>query len=265
MSFNAGPGLESGASSQGDFDSKCQEVTEGLENLSGSINNIRRLLKASNNNKSNSKFEERLKKSTENAAFEFKNFGEDIRALTEWDAKSLSPKQRFTQEKLNKEFSNIVNEFKALQRQAQEAKVQQRQTQSSLSEENETTPLMSEAQQQQYTQPRQQQQVLDVVNQDDVDFQSTLVSEREDEIRGIQQGITEINSIFKDLGTLVNEQGVQIDTVEENISNLAQNSENAAKQLNQANEYQKKRRNWSCCVLIVLIVVLTIILLVVSL
>lgn len=264
MSYSAGPDLERGQ--YGDFDSLCQGVTEGLEKLSGSINNIRRLLKASSNNRANSRFEDRLRKATEEASDEFRHFGEDVKVLSEWNPKQLSPTQRFTQDKLNKEFTNIINEFRTLQKNAQEVKIQQNANKASLQQEDENTPLMSESRQAYSSlQQQQQHQVLDVVNQDDVDFQTTLVTEREADIRGIEQGITEINSIFKDLGTLVNEQGAQIDTVEENISNLATNSENAAKQLNQANEYQKKRRNWSCCVLTFLVVVLTIILLVVSL
>lgn len=263
MSYNAGPDLERGQ--YGDFDGLCQGVTEGLEKLSGSINNIRRLLKASSNTRASSRFEERLRRATEEASDEFKHFGEDVKVLSEWNPKNLSPTQRFTQDKLNKEFTNIINEFRTLQKNAQEVKIQQQQAnKTSLQQEDENTPLMSESRQA-YSSLQQQHQVLDVVNQDDVDFQTTLVTEREADIRDIEQGITEINSIFKDLGTLVNEQGAQIDTVEENISNLATNSENAAKQLNQANEYQKKRRNWSCCVLAFLIVVLTVILLVASL
>jgi syntaxin 7 len=40
----------------------------------------------------------------------------------------------------------------------------------------------------------------------EIEFNETLISEREGEIQGIEQGITELNEIFRDLGMLVNEQ-----------------------------------------------------------
>lgn len=52
------------------------------------------------------------------------------------------------------------------------------------------------------TQRRVQIEVLD----NEIEYNETLISEREDEIRGIEQGITELNEIFRDLGMLVNEQ-----------------------------------------------------------
>jgi t-SNARE complex subunit (syntaxin) len=41
----------------------------------------------------------------------------------------------------------------------------------------------------------------------DLAFQESLVQEREHEIREIETGIHELNEIFRDLGTLVIEQG----------------------------------------------------------
>jgi hypothetical protein len=44
----------------------------------------------------------------------------------------------------------------------------------------------------------------------DLAFQESLIQEREDEIREIESGIHELNEIFRDLGTLVVEQGAMI-------------------------------------------------------
>lgn len=52
------------------------------------------------------------------------------------------------------------------------------------------------------TQRRIQIEALD----NEIEYNETLISEREGEIRGIEQGITELNEIFRDLGMLVNEQ-----------------------------------------------------------
>ena len=65
------------------------------------------------------------------------------------------------------------------------------------------------------------QQQLALAQQSEVDFQESLIVEREEEIRGIEQGITELNEIFRDLGTMVNQQGEMIDDIEVYVGNTA--------------------------------------------
>jgi hypothetical protein len=45
------------------------------------------------------------------------------------------------------------------------------------------------------------------VTPQEVEFQETLIAEREAEIREIETGIHELNDIFRDLGTIVEQQG----------------------------------------------------------
>ncbi len=45
------------------------------------------------------------------------------------------------------------------------------------------------------------------VTTQEVEFQETLIAERETEIREIESGIHELNDIFRDLGTIIQEQG----------------------------------------------------------
>ena len=40
----------------------------------------------------------------------------------------------------------------------------------------------------------------------EIEYNESLIAEREGEIREIEQGINELNEIFRDLGTLVTEQ-----------------------------------------------------------
>lgn len=51
-------------------------------------------------------------------------------------------------------------------------------------------------------QRRMQLQALD----NEIEYNEVMITEREGEIQGIEQGITELNEIFRDLGMLVNEQ-----------------------------------------------------------
>ena len=45
------------------------------------------------------------------------------------------------------------------------------------------------------------------VSAQELEFQETLIAEREAEIREIETGIHELNDIFRDLGTIVEQQG----------------------------------------------------------
>lgn len=51
----------------------------------------------------------------------------------------------------------------------------------------------------------QRQVQLDALD-NEIEYNELLISEREGEIQNIEQGITELNEIFRDMGMLVNEQ-----------------------------------------------------------
>lgn len=51
----------------------------------------------------------------------------------------------------------------------------------------------------------QRQAQMDVLDSE-IEYNELLISEREGEIQNIEQGINELNEIFRDMGMLVNEQ-----------------------------------------------------------
>lgn len=52
---------------------------------------------------------------------------------------------------------------------------------------------------------RQRQVQLEALDSE-IEYNELLITEREGEIQNIEQGITELNEIFRDMGMLVNEQ-----------------------------------------------------------
>lgn len=111
----------------------------------------------------------------------------------------------------------------------------------------------------------QEQVQQDQVNELDLQYHVALTEERNRQIEQVQNGIREVNSIFKDLGELVNLQGSQLDTVEENILHMSGNAYSADRELSKANEYQKRKSKWSCILLCALCVfVLVVVLAVLS-
>jgi t-SNARE complex subunit (syntaxin) len=245
------------------FDQLSEAVTSQLYELTANIKTVQKYIsklpEKATSGKTNveQEFSDLSQEVTEN----FKKGGELIKSLQDWDPRQLSNTQQFSQESLAKEYTSMLQQYRNLQREAAEKErklMQQAQTNLAAQGElnnpqvSETTPLMAH---------QQQQLKLDVVNQEEVDFLGSVVHDRETEIQDIERNITEVNAIFRDVGTLVNEQAPLLDTVEENVSNLAINTRNASRQLDQADAYQRKRRKWSCLLLTFLLVIVLIIVL----
>jgi t-SNARE complex subunit (syntaxin) len=108
---------------------------------------------------------------------------------------------------------------------------------------------------------QQSQEQLRLASQDEVDFQDSLIVEREAEIRNIEQGVTELNELFRDVAHIVNEQGEMLDTIHENVENTRTDTRGADLELRSAARYQRQARSKACCLLLILAVILTVIIL----
>lgn len=129
-------------------------------------------------------------------------------------------------------------------------------------EEGETGAPDSDVQLQQQQQLEEQSRLAD---QGEVDFQESLIIERETEIRNIEQSVGELNELFRDVAHIVHEQGGQLDIISENVQNVTQDTGGANTELRSASRYQKNARNKMCCLLVILAVILAIIVLAVVL
>lgn len=108
---------------------------------------------------------------------------------------------------------------------------------------------------------QQQQQLSQLAPQDDVDFQEALIIEREEEIRNIEQGVGDLNVLFKQVAQIVTEQGQQLITISDTVENINESTRGADVETRQAARYQKAARNKGCCLLLILAVIFTIVLL----
>lgn len=166
---------------------------------------------------------------------------------------------------LHRQYSKSLREFNERKR-AFPLKVDEK-TPLLASEEEGSHAEERQKQQQQQQQQQQQEQLedADLINETELQYHRMLTEERNREIEQAAEGIMEVNSIFKDLGALVHQQGEQLDLVEDNVAQLHSNTQQASRELNKANEYQRKKGKWSCIFLVALcIFVLVIVLAVIS-
>lgn len=128
---------------------------------------------------------------------------------------------------------------------------------------NEQTPLLlQDGQREQSPQQLQQHQLAqlqeDSVSQDELDFNTIIQRERSQQITRIHSAVQEVNAIFHQLGTLVNEQGEQVDSIDGNIGHLSNNMQKANEELNRADEHQRQRNRCGLITLVVMVVVVLI-------
>lgn len=108
---------------------------------------------------------------------------------------------------------------------------------------------------------QQSQEQLRLASQDEVEFQESLIVEREAEIRNIEQGVTELNELFLNVSQIVTEQGDQIDLIAEHVDDTRNDTRGAHVELRSAAKYQKNARSKACILLLILAVILTIVIL----
>lgn len=173
--------------------------------------------------------------------------------------------QKYTQQKLSREFQASGTEFQAIQRLALEKeRASASAARTALDSSDPSNQPYSDSPSQQQSQLQEQEQ-LRLASQDEVDFQDSLIVERESEIRNIEQSVGELNELFRDVAHIVHEQGGQLDTISGNVQNVATDTQHADIELRSASRYQKSARGKACCLLVILAVVLIIIVLAVVL
>lgn len=206
----------------------------------------------------------------------FQEVGDGIKRLAAWedlnvrevyfswlimtDSFVLQASRKYTQQKLSREFHSSGTEFQTIQRLALEKQRASASAARSALESNDPSTPYSDNPPQQQSQVQEQEQ-LRLASQEEVDFQESLIIERESEIRNIEQSVGELNELFRDVAHIVHEQGGQLDTIHGNVISVAGDTREADIELRSASKYQKSARGRAFCLLLILVVVLAIIIL----
>ncbi|CCU82137.1 hypothetical protein BGHDH14_bgh00165 [Blumeria hordei DH14] len=84
---------------------------------------------------------------------------------------------------------------------------------------------------------------------------NTAINQREREISDIAQGIIELADIFKELQTMIIDQGTMLDRIDYNVEQMAVDVKAADKEVKTASSYQKKGTRRRIILLLILMVV----------
>ena len=126
---------------------------------------------------------------------------------------------------------------------------------------NEANSLETQSENQPQLQEQQQTQVhVSRLTNEEIEFQESIIAEREAEIREIEQGVQELNEIFRDLSHIVQEQGGMIDNIEYNIGNISTSAQGADRELLRANTYQRRAKHRGLCLTMIVAMVVALVL-----
>jgi len=110
--------------------------------------------------------------------------------------------------------------------------------------------------------PQQEQATVQLEIEEECDLEA--LREREQQIRKIESDIVEVNQIFKDLATMVHDQGEVIDSIEANVETASIEVQRGAQELQKAREYQSRARRKKFMLLALLLIILLIIVIIIS-
>jgi len=241
-----------------EFSKLSQDLMNKLFTLTGNISRLSNQVALLGTKRDTERVRERVHDLLEETTEDFKNIGEGVKRIQSWE--DVSPSQKYTQQKLSREFQATLTEFQNVQRRALE-KERATATAARAALEEATSPSAEGGSPNFGQQQQQSQEQLRLASQDEVDFQDSLIVERETEIRNIEQGVSELNELFRDVAHIVGEQGEQLDTIAANVENTRSDTRGADLELRSAARYQKNARSKMCMLLLILAVILTIILL----
>ncbi|KAH8821235.1 putative syntaxin PEP12 [Xylogone sp. PMI_703] len=238
-----------------EFSRLSQQLSSKLFTLAGNVSRLSNEIALLGTKRDTERVRERVHDLLEESKAGFKEVGEGVKKIQAWE--DVSPAQKYTQQKLARELQNNLQEFQSVQRLALE---KERSSAAASRAALEDAQANVEGGSSQIGQQQSQEQ-LRLASQDEVDFQDSLIVEREAEIRNIEQGVTELNELFRDVAHIISEQGEQIDSIAQNVDDTRTNVRGADVELRSAARYQRNARSKACCLLLILAVILTIIVL----
>jgi syntaxin 7 len=243
-----------------DFERLYQIVANNIKLINQNVNQIATMVKTMGN----------PSKDSHDLRIKLRDMIEDTRrsaADTNKSLKDLSHAQTTNPQEDKRRTSKLRNDFQScLERFQDISKVAANKTNETFAPKpskggllSNPAPFIDETEDEQHglmqAQKRQQLMQLDA----DRDFQSALIEEREEGIKQIESTIQEVNDIFVDLATLVNEQAGMVDNIESHIDSTVSNTARGVVELRKAASYQEAARTKMCCLVVIILAVVAVV------
>jgi len=156
---------------------------------------------------------------------------------------------KLQRERLQDEFTKALNNFQRVQREAAEREKQGL----AAAKQNDNSWALGGPGEEQQQQGQSRTQLM--IEEEERIGQ---LEQREQSMRQLESDIVDVNTIFKDLATMVHEQGEIVDSIEQNIESTTVQVTSGTEQLRQAADYQNKARKKKIILAVLGIIILSI-------
>ena len=250
-----------------------KQITNDIAQIASSINTLKKSSQIVGTAKDNEQLRDTIRDTIHAAQSLARGLNNDLRRLLEMcheGSDSQQSKRRRVYDKLTKDFEGYLREFREVGRAAAEKERQVLSkhkgggTMGTSRDFNtggsETTSLLQQQQQ-------QQQQFTLMQIDSDINFNQHMAQSMDDEIKEIESAVLELNEIFRDLGSLVHDQTLQIDSIERHVEEAVFSTDEGVAELVEARSQQSNSRMMIICIgiLVCLAIIGTIVGLVVGL
>ncbi|XVF56567.1 hypothetical protein PTKIN_Ptkin06aG0131600 [Pterospermum kingtungense] len=247
--------------------SSSQSVAAGVFKIRTAILGFDRLVNSLGTPKDTFELRDKLRKARLHIGQLVKETSAKLREASEADQdEEVSPLKKIADAKLAKDFQSALKDFQKAQRLAAEREAtytpfvpKEVLPLSDAPHELEIRSSKSQEQQTLLVEKRQEVVLLD----NEITFNEAIIEERDQGIKEVQQQISQVNEIFKDLAVLVHEQGAMIDDIGSNIENTHSATVQANSHLKKAAKMQRANSSTRCLLLVIFGIILLIFIVVV--
>jgi len=250
---NAGTASKGGAS---EYNRLCSCVSNNIQAINKNVATIQKLVDKLGTSEDKSQLQNKLQQTeqaTQKLAKETHSYLKQLPHLF-GDLPSDRRQRKIQVEKLADNFSTALNSFQKVQRIAAEKEKESVSRARSMSSQM-PTPSPMGGYSDEHGLAAHDRTAGGIQVQAEEEISVELIEERERAIRQLEADIVGVNEIFRDLATMVYEQGDMIDSIEANVDSAAVHVEDANVQLHKASDYQKAARKKMCCILVTLVIV----------
>eukprot|EP00052_Salpingoeca_macrocollata_P013770 m.107552 g.107552 ORF g.107552 m.107552 type:complete len:919 (+) comp19050_c3_seq2:718-3474(+) len=234
-----------------------QEITTNIFTITGNVNTMQRMVSMLGTQRDTPELRHKLQDVQTQTAKIVRDTTFALRNLGNLDGGSPQEqrKRQIQQEKLSNDFKSALEKFQTASQLAvskeKNTLKEERIRAGSFRRTNYDDDQYDDNQRLLHSQPQAGDELLD----EQVDFNDAMIQEREEGIRELEATMQEVNEIYRDLATLVHEQGSMIDNIEANMTSTQSYTESGRENVQKASHYQKKARNKMCILLIVVTVI----------
>lgn len=245
-----------------DFQKLAQNIGTNIQKILQNVSSMSRMINQIGSPQDNQQLQNQLHQIQHYTGQLAKDTSTDLHSLSNGISTLSQSEQRqwrLQKERLHNDFTKALNSFQAAQRTAAQKEketikaAKREKGMGGLAGPGGQEPLVDIEGQSQEQQQRHQQMLI----QEEHDIEQ--LQERERAVRQLESDILDVNTIFKDLATLVHDQGEVIDSIEANVESTQVRVQEGTEQLRQAETYKNKARKKKFILAIILVIVLAII------